>query len=161
MIFLYGRERKKWTLGVSIPLPPACEAGALPSELNALNNDKTHTCNHNHKQHHYDTRHTTHDTHPTRNGCTTHITEYQTPNTRHSQPPQKLPSLLSHRPPWSPRATTTSASCSCNQCNGTAAYTTHIHADLNRVESGASGCSKLSVLTSSTSGPKQIRLHHQ
>ena len=25
----------KWTLGVSIPLPPACEAGALPSELNA------------------------------------------------------------------------------------------------------------------------------
>ena len=31
------RGRKKdWTLGVSIPLPPACEAGALPSELNAL-----------------------------------------------------------------------------------------------------------------------------
>ena len=25
----------KWTLRVSIPLPPACEAGALPSELNA------------------------------------------------------------------------------------------------------------------------------
>ncbi len=24
-----------WTLEVSIPLPPACEAGALPSELNA------------------------------------------------------------------------------------------------------------------------------
>ena len=28
-------QAKKWTLGVSIPLPPACEAGALPSELNA------------------------------------------------------------------------------------------------------------------------------
>ena len=26
---------KGWTLGVSIPLPPACEAGALPFELNA------------------------------------------------------------------------------------------------------------------------------
>lgn len=34
---------KKWTLGVSIPLPPACEAGALPFELNALDVYYTHT----------------------------------------------------------------------------------------------------------------------
>lgn len=30
-----GSSNKNWTLEVSIPLPPTCEAGALPSELNA------------------------------------------------------------------------------------------------------------------------------
>ena len=47
---VYGIARtqnaKDWTLGVSIPLPPACEAGALPFELNALERStysQTHT----------------------------------------------------------------------------------------------------------------------
>ncbi len=32
----YSLRKKKWTLGASIPLPHACEACALPIELNAL-----------------------------------------------------------------------------------------------------------------------------
>ena len=32
-----------WTLGVSIPLPPACEAGALPYDLSALSPTQTST----------------------------------------------------------------------------------------------------------------------
>jgi hypothetical protein len=44
---------KNWTLGVSIPLPPACEAGALPSELNAhtLQQTQTRISNHTHISH--------------------------------------------------------------------------------------------------------------
>src|SRR5687767_5686898 len=67
-----GWRGKKWTLGVSIPLPPACEAGALPSELNALNK----TCAH-HKTNTTKTR-TTHEQH-------THIQHEQHTHIQHEQ----------------------------------------------------------------------------
>ena len=61
--------RKKWTLGVSIPLPPACEAGALPFELSAQTQTQTATQStrsdqHTHTHTHTPTRHKTHQTKP-------------------------------------------------------------------------------------------------
>ena len=115
-------QAKKWTLGVSIPLPPACEAGALPSELNAQliitthyratkrkpplqhippnnhprithTNDQTKT-NTPQKTHHATSTNKTTQQHCDRPSCTPHSTHSIHSITPTNGPPLLPPSLL-------------------------------------------------------------------